>query len=336
MRGVEGGDLQRERAVPRLLQYLDWRHLRWVAYAGYGAVLVALVVHYGVHTGWGTLAIIFGIALLLSTIGRSWRASMQVVVDWLPFITVLVLYDRTRGVAQSLGISVHEADIVHAEKWSFGGVEPTNWLQHHLYNPSHIYWYDVLVTLVYTSHFVATPILAVAFWLRDRALWLRYIVRITALALAGLLTYCLFPEAPPWLAARDGLIDPVARLSVRGWSALDLEGLKDLLSQAQNGGSNEVAAMPSLHLAFAVLVALMVGFRIRSRWRYLLALYPLAMAFTLVYTGEHYVLDLVAGLAYALAVHYAMNFWEARWRRRRDLRDQEPAATAELESISLG
>ena len=332
---MEGGDLQRERAAPRLLQYLDWRHLRWVAYAGYAAVLVALVVHYGVHTGWGTLAIIFGIALLLSTIGRSWRDSLRVVVDWLPFITVLVLYDRTRGVAQSLGISVHEGDIVHAEKWCFGGVEPTNWLQHHLYNPTHIHWYDVLVTLVYTSHFVATPILAGVFWLRDRALWLRYIVRITALALAGLLTYCLFPEAPPWLAARDGLIDPVARLSVRGWSALNAEGLKDLLSQAQNGGSNEVAAMPSLHLAFAVLVALMVGFRIRSRWRYLLTLYPLAMAFTLVYTGEHYVLDLVAGLAYALTVHYALNLWEARWRRRRELRDGEPAAQAELESISL-
>jgi membrane-associated phospholipid phosphatase len=41
------------------------------------------------------------------------------------------------------------------------------------------------------------------------------------------------------------------------------------------------------------------------------------MGFTLVYTGEHYVLDLVAGVLYALAVHAALNRWEARRAGRR-------------------
>jgi membrane-associated phospholipid phosphatase len=74
--------------------------------------------------------------------------------------------------------------------------------------------------------------------------------------------------------------------------------------------------MPSLHIAFAVLVALMIGIRLRSRWRYLLALYPLAMGFALVYTGEHYVLDLVFGVLYALAAHLGVSRWEV-WRARR-------------------
>jgi membrane-associated phospholipid phosphatase len=290
--------------------------VRWAAYAGYLAVLIALVAVYGVHTGWGTLAIIFAIGLLLTTIGRSWRSSAQVLIDWLPFIAVLVLYDRTRGLANDLGIPLHEADIVRAEKWCFGGVEPTIWLQQHLYHPDRVYWYDAAVTLVYTTHFVATPILAMVLWLRDRALWLRYIVRITVLALAGLLTYCLFPEAPPWMAARDGLTGPVARLSARGWTWLHLSSVTHALSSAQDGGSNPVAAMPSLHIAFAVLVALMIGIRLRSRWRYLLALYPLAMGFALVYTGEHYVLDLVFGVLYALAAHLGVSRWEV-WRARR-------------------
>ena len=74
--------------------------------------------------------------------------------------------------------------------------------------------------------------------------------------------------------------------------------------------------MPSLHIAFAMLVALMLGSLIGSRWRYLLALYPVAMGFTLVYCGEHWVLDLVAGVGYAVLVHVGLTRWEARRARR--------------------
>jgi membrane-associated phospholipid phosphatase len=185
-------------------------------------------------------------------------------------------------------------------------------LQHHLYNAAHVYWYDAICTLVYTSHFIATPVLAAILWLRDRTLWLRYISRVILLSLAGLITYCLFPEAPPWMAARDGLSEPVGRLSPRGWLWLHVDSLNDVLAKAQDVGSNAVAAMPSLHFAFAVLVAITIGKRLRARWRLLLALYPAAMGFTLVYSGEHYVIDLVAGLGYALAAHYAVSAWERR------------------------
>jgi membrane-associated phospholipid phosphatase len=82
--------------------------------------------------------------------------------------------------------------------------------------------------------------------------------------------------------------------------------------------------MPSLHTAFATLVAIFIAARLRSKWRYLLVLYPIAMGFTLVYCGEHYVLDLVAGVVYALATHLALNAWEARRAARRDGRGPSP------------
>jgi membrane-associated phospholipid phosphatase len=151
------------------------------------------------------------------------------------------------------------------------------------------------------------------------------------LAVAGLVTYCLFPEAPPWYAADNGLSAPVDRLSARGWIWLHASNLNDVLANAQKEGSNPVAAMPSLHTAFAVLVAIMIGVRLRSRWRWLLALYPAAMGFTLVYCGEHYVLDLVFGAIYAVVVHLALNAWERRRRARtvpkvRDFGHQEPVS----------
>jgi membrane-associated phospholipid phosphatase len=287
-------------------------------------VLAWITVDYGVPTARIALALIIMVGLGLTSIGRGWRSALQVVIDWLPFTAVLLLYDRTRGVADGLGISLHEQDILDAEKWLFGGTEPTLWLQQQLYDAAHVHWYDALVTLVYTSHFLATPVLAAVLWLRDRTLWLSYISRVIVLAVAGLLTYCLFPEAPPWMAARDGLTEPVARLSARGWIWLHAGNLNDLLARAQEDGANPVAAMPSLHVAFAVLVAVTIGARLRSRWRWLLVLYPVAMGFTLVYTGEHYVLDLVVGAAYAIGVHLLLN----RWDRRRALRPFEPDVPA--------
>jgi membrane-associated phospholipid phosphatase len=158
---------------------------------------------------------------------------------------------------------------------------------------------------------------------------MRYISRVIVLAVAGLVTYVLFPEAPPWLASRDGYITQhVARLSARGWIYLHAGNLNHLLATAQADGSNPVAAMPSLHTAFATLVAIFIAGRFTSRWRYLLVLYPAAMGFALVYLGEHYVIDLAAGVAYALAVHFALNRWERRRgvRRRMDTSLTNPLA----------
>src|SRR6185437_12365445 len=112
-----------------------------------------------------------------------------------------------------------------------------------------------------------------------------------------------------------------------------------LLESGQNGGANPVAAMPSLHFAFAAVAAMFVANRFTSRWRYLLVLYPIAMGLTLVYTGEHYVLDLIFGLLYAVAAHLALNRWERWWAARKERRATgatEPAGVAdeELEPVS--
>ena len=319
--------------ILRPIHAVGWARVRRGAYVAYALLVLYIVIAFGVPTGRTTLALLIISGLLLTSIGHGWRQSLQVLLDWLPFTAVLLLYDRTRGVADTLGITLHESDILHAEKWFFGGVEPTVWLQQHLYDPQHVYWYDVLCTLVYTTHFLMTPVLAAVLWLRNRGLWLRYISRVVVLAVAGLITYCLFPEAPPWLAARDHLTEPVARLSARGWIWLHAGHVNDALAHAQNDGSNPVAAMPSLHTAFATLAAIFIGMQLRSRWRYLLVLYPLAMGFTLVYTGEHWVLDLAVGVLYALVVHWLVGRWEAHRAgkvrlRAADLPDVEPSADA--------
>ena len=310
------------RAATRGLHAIGWRRIRYGLAAAYAAALVADVVTSGVPTDRGTLSEIVVVGLGISCLGRGWRRLLQVVLDWLPFTLVLMTYDRSRALADQVGMPLHVADVAHAEAWVFGGTVPTVWLQQHLYDPAHVHLYDALATLVYTSHFLVTPVLAAAFWLRSRRTFLRYAGRVVALSFAGLVTYVLFPEAPPWMAARDGVIgDPIVRLPARGFVWLHAPQLRDTLDHAFRAGGNEVAAMPSLHVGFACLIAIFVAGRVRRRWWPLLWLYPALMGVALCYLGEHYVIDLLAGLAYAAGTHFALSWWERRraerWGERR-------------------
>jgi membrane-associated phospholipid phosphatase len=288
------------------------RRIRSIAIVAYCGALTWIFMEEGVPTGRLALMVLTIVGLAITSLGYGWRRLLRILVDWLPFTLVLMLYDQSRVVATMVNLPLHEKDIASAESWMFGGNIPAVWMQHHFYTPSAVHWWDAAATLVYVTHFLATPILAAVLWLRNRTMWVAYISRVIALAFAGLVTYVLFPEAPPWLAARDGLIDPVARTSARGWIWLHARNVQELLDSAQRDGANPVAAMPSLHLAFATLVALFIAPHITRRWRYLAALYPVAMGVVLVYTGEHYVLDLMAGAAYALIVHALVSRWERR------------------------
>ncbi|RNI21626.1 phosphatase PAP2 family protein [Flexivirga caeni] len=295
---------------------LVWSRIRWALFAVYLAAIVLWSVRHHVETGRVQLMSMAVVGVGISVIGRGWRAAGRLLLDWVPFALVLMLYDATRGLVTTLGVPVHEADSAHAEAWLFDGHIPAVWLQQQLYDPGQVHWYDALCTLVYTSHFIATPALAAVLWVRNRERWKAFVTRVIVLSLAGLITYTVFPEAPPWMASRDGYIGTVLRLSARGWEYLHVNQFHELVSRAQGRGSNPVAAMPSLHLAFSVIVAVAIMRGIRSRLRWLLLLYPAVMAFTLVYTGEHYVIDLIAGVVYAAAVEFSVPRVE-RWLRHR-------------------
>jgi membrane-associated phospholipid phosphatase len=66
-----------------------------------------------------------------------------------------------------------------------------------------------------------------------------------------------------------------------------------------------------------VLFVLFLWSRIRRPWRYLLALYPLFMMFTLAYGGDHYVADGISGALCAWLVHWSAGRFERRRARRR-------------------
>jgi uncharacterized membrane protein len=88
-----------------------------------------------------------------------------------------------------------------------------------------------------------------------------------------------------------GYVDTLARYAEFGWWAGHASAPTGL-----GGLTNELAAMPSLHVGWAVWVAWAVWTNSRSRGRRLLLLYPLGTALVVVCTGNHWVLDAVMGL----------------------------------------
>jgi hypothetical protein len=238
-----------------------------------------------------------------------------VVVDWLPFFLVLTAYDLARGGADGWLAPTHYLPQADVDAWLFGGAVPTVWLQQHLHQPGQVRWFEVAAFLVYVSHFFVTPLLAAALWVRDRWRFRRFAASLALLTLLGCVTFVLFPAAPPWMASAHGLIPPSVRLIPQLWTWIGVGAEQGVVGTGYHY-ANDVAAVPSLHAALALLVALSVW---PQRWwaRALVAAYPLAMALAIVYTGEHYFADVLLGWIYAVASFAAIRWAAVRLGARR-------------------
>lgn len=234
--------------------------------------------------------------------------------DWLPFFATLALYDLARGSADGLISPTFYMPQADADAWLFGGAIPAPWLQERLHDPGRVQWFEVAAFAVYVSHFFLTPLLAAVLWARDRLRFRRLVFSLLLLAAMGCATYVAFPAAPPWLASDRGLIEETTRLvpQLWGWAGV---GAADGLVGTGYRYANDVAAVPSLHAAIALLVALVLWPR-RTWARALVASYPLAMALAIVYTGEHYVVDVLLGWIYAVLAVLAVRWIAARWDAR--------------------
>lgn len=219
--------------------------------------------------------------------------------DWLPFVALLVAYDSLRGTAGRL-LPVHYMPQIRVDRWLFGGQVPTVTLQHWLWH-GRVVWYDVICWAVYLTHFFFTPVLAAVLWRLNRRRFRKFAMLVIGLSFAGLATYAVFPAAPPWMASQRHLIAPITRIVPQVWTVLPLRSSGGIVERGYQYANN-VAAVPSLHAAFSLLVAITLWPR-RHRWlRPLVIAYPLAMAFAVVYTGEHYVSDVLLGWIYTVGV----------------------------------
>ena len=202
----------------------------------------------------------------------------------------------------------------------FGGEAPTSVLQRWLYDPGHLHVWDYAAWATYTSHFFTSFVVAGVLWKRDYRRFRRFVPLFVGLTLLGYLTYVLYPAMPPWMASQTGHLGPTVRIVPVVWDHVGLH----LAAALFTGGSrfdNNIAAMPSLHAAYPMLICLFFWTGSKAWVKAVLALYVAAMAFAVVYGAEHFVIDVFVGWAYAAATYFIgsklLDRWEARRSRRR-------------------
>ena len=180
----------------------------------------------------------------------------------------------------------------------------------------HAHVWDYVAIVVYLTYFVVPIAIAAVLWYRARQSFGRYVCLWIGLSFAALATYAFYPASPPWLASRGGFLPHVVRITPKLTRSLGVDLSRVMDSQKY---VNKVAAVPSLHAATALLIALFF-WSWTVRWRWLLVLYPLAMAVSLVYLGEHYVSDVLLGWIYAIVVFVVGTRLYDRWSTRRAVR----------------
>jgi hypothetical protein len=221
-----------------------------------------------------------------------------------------------------------------------GGQPPTVTLQRWLFRANDLRPWDYLAWLTYMSHFFTSFVVAAVLWKRDHARFRRFIALFVSLTFVGYLTYLLYPALPPWLASNTGHIAPITRIIPVMWDHVGINGAAALFTGG-NRFDNNIAAMPSLHAAYPMLLLLFFWKRAHRPLRVLLVTYVLAMAFTLVYTGEHFVLDEVVGWSYAIFVYFVGSHMLDRLAARRAARRRsghdgvEPNSARAVQPVEL-
>jgi hypothetical protein len=228
-----------------------------------------------------------------------------------------------RGVALS-----NAANLLHLERLVGLDLE-LHWnsllVTHDWLSTASAYWYA-------SMHYVVTPVMLFLLWHQARPMYSRMrwaLVFSTVLALTG---YLLFPTAPPRMMV--GYVDVMEQTAHVGWW-----GASASAPQGLGGLTNELAAMPSMHVGWAVwcsVALLIIGSRL---WIRVAALaYSLMTVVVVVATANHWLVDAVAG-ALIVAFFVGLAFGVPWLRERRAAREElstieaTPPASAPLEEL---
>ncbi len=315
---------------------VDWAKIRWSLI---GAYLVAYVWWFfanGIIIDRVSVLWSFAIFLTVASVGRPWQDWLRTGRDLGLFVAMWLAYDESRGIADTLGMPVQVESVRNIDRFLFFGADPVVELQAQFHRTevvrrvidgevvlrtaTDVRWYDIVGSFVYYSHFIVPPVVIGALWLLNRTQWVRYMRRFATLLFVACLMFILVPTAPPWMAAGGtnsvGLdldaLPPLSRTTGAGWREVGLGSFVEAWDTGRDW-ANQVAAMPSLHSAFALFVVVFFWPRIRSRWvRIALLAYPLTMAVALAYFAEHYIVDALVGWLIVGASFLMWNRIEAR------------------------
>ena len=250
------------------------------------------------------LALIFGVMLwrgvsiepqwvllVLLVIAVALGRGRTFIADWTPFLLLFLAYEAMRGFAAKTNFQPH--DLSGWERWMFAGTIPTLVLQHDFFHPGVVGVQDIVAMLFYFMHFVLPIVVGFIFWVTSREYYWRFVAALLLMCFLAFVTYLFWPSAPPWYQLHDVV-------KINDQTVRSLWGYTLVTPLYHSFNPNAFAAFPSLHAAFPMLAAVYAW----QRYRLLsvgLVLWSVAVILSIVYLGEHYVVDALASVFYVAA-----------------------------------
>jgi len=224
------------------------------------------------------------------------------------FAAYYMVYSLIRGFAEVNGAIAfaNARDLIHIERSLHIFVEPQiqAWAMgsHALMDVASWLYLNAQTTVTIAA------ILYVYFKHNERFYLLRNMLGI-AMTVA-LVVYAIFPTAPPRFLPEWGFVDSVAAFT----------GVRvEHLSASMSALVNPYAAVPSMHVAFALIISSQLLRLVRARaLKTAFALYPLLITFVIIATANHFIIDAVLGaltaLISVLAAYRLANYGPFAWR----------------------
>jgi membrane-associated phospholipid phosphatase len=211
--------------------------------------------------------------------------SKRFVKDWIPFLTLFVSYQAMYGLVGAVTGIVHVSEPINAELQIFGSI-PTVMLQE-FYRTSIL---DYMGAVFYSIHFFAPTIFAFLMWRANPKDYWKYTGALVILTYSALITFLVYPVAPPWYG-----VNGVTRVLFDVDKSLGVPVYRTIYDFIE---PNQFAAFPSLHSAFPWLISL-YALKIGKAKALPILIFPFGVWFSAVYLGEHYIVDVLGGIAYA-------------------------------------
>ena len=218
-----------------------------------------------------------------------WLRVHRVPIWWFEILLIIafdVAYEHVRNMVKLEPVAAinHGLDVLRFTEWFHLDLE-------HAFNEllMNHHWLAEIANYDYaTLHLPLTAsVLIWVFWKhRDRYLPIRNVLLITTVL--GLAGFWIFPMAPPRLLPGDGFVDTVVYFKT--WGSWADPKVAD--------ATNQFAAMPSMHCAWALWAGLCLFFLAKNRvLRTFGVLYPIWTVFVVTGTGNHFLLDAIAGIS---------------------------------------
>ncbi len=220
------------------------------------------------------------------------------------FIIFWIIYDSMRILPNYEINTVHIKQPYELEKALFG-----IHIYGQLLTPNEYFaiWHNKILDFLsgfFYINWIPLPLaFAVYLYFNDKILFLKFSAAFLLVNLAGFIIYYIYPAAPPWYVHLYGFDLHIGIPGHRaGLARFDELIHYPLFKNIYSKNANVLAAMPSLHATYPLIV-LFYGIKKHLGWvNIIFVIFTIGIWFAAVYTSQHYVIDVVAGIMLALVV----------------------------------